>query len=202
VNGFGRIGRAFVRAVRTSNLDVVAVNDVVDTETLAHLLACDSTLGAFPVPVTVDGTAMRAGDVKIETSREGDPSRLDWEALGVDIVIESTGRLRTRDAAGVHVERGAREVLISAPGKDVDFTTVDGVNHGEYDPATHHVVSAASCTGSQNLVDGPHKDPRRARAAAVSIIPTSTGAARTAGVVLPELSGRLDGMAVRRRRRV
>src|SRR5690606_21421749 len=144
VNGFGRIGRAFVRPERTSNLDVVAVHDVVDTEALDHLLACDSTLCAPPVPGTVVGTARRAGDAKLDTSRDGDPSRLDWEALGVDIVIESTGRLRTRDAAGVHVERGAREVLVSAPGKDVDFTTVDGVNHGEYDPATHHVVSAAS----------------------------------------------------------
>lgn len=226
VNGFGRIGRTFIRAARTSDLEVVAVNDVVDTRTLAHLLAHDSTLGPYPELVVADGDTIQVGDTKIQTFCEPDPGRLDWEALGIDVVVEATGRMRTKDAAGVHLGRGARKVLVSAPVKSVDFTAVYGINHGEYDPTTHHVVCAASCTtncvvpmatvlhrafglesalmttihaytGDQSLVDGPHNDPRRARAAAVNIIPTSTGAARTTGVVLPELDGRLDGVAIR-----
>lgn len=226
INGFGRVGRAFVRAARQSELDVVAINDVADAHTLAHLLARDSTYGRYPEDVTVNGDSLIVGDAKIAVLGEPDPGRIDWKALGVELVVESTGRLRTRDAAGVHLAQGARKVLMSAPGKGVDFTVVYGVNHTEYRPDRHDVVSAASCTtncvvpmatvlhrafgiesglmttvhaytGDQALVDGPHRDPRRARAAAVNIIPTTTGAARTTGVVVPELDGRLDGVAVR-----
>ncbi|MQA79665.1 MAG: type I glyceraldehyde-3-phosphate dehydrogenase [Streptosporangiales bacterium] len=226
VNGFGRVGRSFLRAARGRGLEVVAVNDITDGATLAHLLASDSTLGAYPDRVVADEGALLVGDAKITLLNESDPNLLDWESLGVDIVIEATGRMRTADTASTHIARGARKVLVSAPGKNLDFTAVYGINHTEYDPERHHLVSAASCTtncvvpmvtvlhraygleaglmttvhaytSDQSLLDGPHKDPRRARAAAVNIIPTSTGAARTAGVVLPELAGRLDGVAVR-----
>ena len=227
INGFGRIGRAFVRrALESHDLEVVAVNDLTDARTLAHLLEFDSTYGRLghavghgPDSLTVDGRT-----IAVLSSR--DPADLDWGALGVSVVIESTGLFRAREDAATHLKGGARKVLISAPGKGADLTVVVGVNDGDYDPQIHDVISAASCTtncvvpmakvlrdsfglqaglmttihaytGDQMLLDGPHKDLRRARSAAVSIIPTSTGAARTAGLVIPDLAGRLDGVAVR-----
>src|SRR5512142_3313641 len=227
INGFGRIGRTFTRlALERTDLEVVAVNDITDAATLAHLLAFDSTYGRLgravehtPDSITVDG-------ISLAVLAERDPGAIDWGQLGADIVIESTGKFRTRDGAALHLKGGARKVLISAPGKGADLTVVVGVNDGEYDPQRHDVVSAASCTtncvvpmakvlhdefglvkgfmttihaytGDQMLLDGPHKDLRRARSAAVNIVPTSTGAARTAGLVVPELAGRLDGVAVR-----
>ena len=227
INGFGRVGRAFVRcALERDDLEVVAVNDLTDARTLAHLLEFDSTYGRLghavghgPDSLTVDGRA-----IAVLSSR--DPAGIDWGELGVSVVIESTGRFRARDDAAAHLKGGARKVLISAPGKGADLTVVVGVNDGDYDPQVHDVISAASCTtncvvpmakvlldsfglqaglmttihaytGDQMLLDGPHTDLRRARSAAVSIIPTSTGAARTAGLVIPELAGRLDGVAVR-----
>jgi glyceraldehyde 3-phosphate dehydrogenase len=227
INGFGRVGRAFVRcALQRDDLEVVAVNDLTDARTLAHLLEFDSTYGRLghavghgPDSLTVDGRT-----IAVLSSR--DPAGIDWGELGVSVVIESTGRFRARDDAAAHLKGGARKVLISAPGKGADLTVVVGVNDGDYDPQVHDVISAASCTtncvvpmakvlqdsfglqaglmttihaytGDQMLLDGPHTDLRRARSAAVSIIPTSTGAARTAGLVIPELAGRLDGVAVR-----
>ena len=227
INGFGRVGRAFVRcALERDDLEVAAVNDLTDARTLAHLLEFDSTYGRLghsvghgPDSLTVDGRT-----IAVLSSR--DPAGIDWGELGVSVVIESTGRFRARDDAALHLKGGARKVLISAPGKGADFTVVVGVNDGDYDPQVHDVISAASCTtncvvpmakvlldsfglqaglmttihaytGDQMLLDGPHTDLRRARSAAVSIIPTSTGAARTAGLVIPELAGRLDGVAVR-----
>src|SRR3984957_8827131 len=227
INGFGRVGRAFVRcALESDGLEVVAVNDLTDARTLAHLLEFDSTYGRLghavgygPDSITVDGQT-----IAVLCSR--DPAAIDWAALGVSVVIESTGRFRARDDAAAHLKGGARKVLISAPGKNADLTVVVGVNHGDYDPDQHDVISAASCTtncvapmakvlnesfglvrgfmttvhaytGDQNLIDAPHKDPRRARSAAVSMIPTTTGAAKTTGQVIPELAGRLDGVAIR-----
>ena len=226
INGFGRVGRAFVRrALEQDDLEVVAVNDLTDARTLAHLLEFDSTYGRLghavghgPDSLTVDGRT-----IAVLSSR--DPAGIDWGELGVSVVIESTGRFRARDDAAAHLKGGARKVLISAPGKGADLTVVVGVNDGDYDPQVHDVISAASCTtncvvpmakvlldsfglqaglmttihaytGDQMLLDGPHTDLRRARSAAVSIIPTSTGAARTAGLVIPDLAG-LDGVAVR-----
>jgi len=227
INGFGRVGRAFVRrAVERGDLEVVAVNDLTDARTLAHLLEFDSTYGRFghavqhgPDWLTVDGKT-----IKVLSCR--DPAAIDWAGLGVSIVIEATGKFRAREDAAVHLKGGARKVLISAPGKDADLTVVMGVNDSAYDPGLHDVISAASCTsncvvpmvkvldeafgvrrgfmttihaytGDQMLLDGPHKDLRRARSATANIVPTSTGAARTAGVVIPALAGKLDGIAVR-----
>jgi glyceraldehyde 3-phosphate dehydrogenase len=227
INGFGRVGRAFVRrALERDDLEVVAVNDLTDARTLAHLLEFDSTYGRLghsvghgPDSLTVDGRT-----IAVLSSR--DPADIDWGKLGVSVVIESTGKFGAREDAAAHLKGGARKVLISAPGKGADLTVVVGVNDGDYDPQVHDVISAASCTtncvvpmakvlldsfglqaglmttihaytGDQMLLDGPHKDLRRARSAAVSIIPTSTGAARTAGLVIPDLAGRLDGVAVR-----
>jgi len=227
INGFGRVGRAFVRrTLESDDLEVVAVNDLTDARTLAHLLEFDSTYGRLghavghgPDSLTVDGRT-----IAVLSSR--DPAGIDWGELGVSVVIESTGKFRAREDAAAHLKGGARKVLISAPGKGADLTVVVGVNDGDYDPQVHDVVSAASCTtncvvpmakvlqdsfglqaglmttihaytGDQMLLDGPHKDLRRARSAAVSIVPTSTGAARTAGLVIPDLAGRLDGVAVR-----
>jgi glyceraldehyde 3-phosphate dehydrogenase len=227
INGFGRIGRAFVRlALQRDDLEVVAVNDVTDARTLAHLLEFDSTYGRLgravqygPDSLTVDGQT-----IAVLSSR--DPAAIDWAAFGASVVIESTGKFRARDDAATHLKGGARKVLISAPGKGADLTVVMGVNDAEYDPQRHDVISAASCTsncvvpmvkvlddafgltegfmttihaytGDQMLLDGPHKDLRRARSAAANIVPTSTGAARTAGVVIPGLQGKLDGIAVR-----
>ena len=227
INGFGRIGRAFARlALDRADLEVVAVNDIADAATLAHLLAFDSTYGRLgravehtPGSITVDGVSMAV-------LAERDPAAIDWGQLGADIVIESTGKFRTRDGAALHLKGGARKVLISAPGKGADATVVLGVNDGDYDPQRHDVISGASCTtncvapmvkvlndsfgvergfmttvhaytGDQMLLDGPHKDLRRARSAAVSIVPTTTGAARATGLVIPAVAGKLDGVAVR-----
>jgi len=227
INGFGRIGRSFTRlALERTDLEVVAVNDITDAATLAHLLAFDSTYGRLgravehtPDSITVDGTS-------IAVLAERDPGAIDWGQLGADIVIESTGKFRTRDGAALHLKGGARKVLISAPGKGVDATIVLGVNEGDYDPQRHDVISNASCTtncvapmvkvlndsfgiergfmttvhaytGDQMLLDGPHKDLRRARSAAASIVPTTTGAARATGLVIPAVAGKLDGVAVR-----
>jgi len=227
INGFGRVGRAFVRrTLDRDDLDVVAVNDLTDAATLAHLLEFDSTYGRLGQPVGYSADSLTVGDRDIAVLSARDPAAIDWAGLGVSLVIESTGKFRAREDAAAHLKGGARKVLISAPGKGADLTVVFGVNDAEYDAARHDVVSAASCTtncvvpmakvlndafglvtglmttvhaytGDQMLLDGPHKDLRRARSAAVSIVPTSTGAARTAGVVIPELAGRLDGVAVR-----
>jgi glyceraldehyde 3-phosphate dehydrogenase len=228
INGFGRIGRNFFRAVTASGADIeiVGVNDLTDNATLAHLLKYDSILGRFPGLVTstedeiaVDGKAFKA-------YAERDPAALPWGDIGADIVIESTGIFTDATKAKVHVAGGAKKVIISAPASNEDVTIVMGVNHGDYDPAAHTVISNASCTTNclgplakvlndtvgierglmttihaytqdQNLQDGPHKDLRRARAAALNIVPTSTGAAKAIGLVLPELKGKLDGFALR-----
>jgi glyceraldehyde 3-phosphate dehydrogenase (phosphorylating) len=227
INGCGRIGRAFVRrALERDDLQVVAVNDLTDTRTLAHLLEFDSTYGRLGHPVEHGPDSITVAGQRMVVLTAHDPAAIDWGELGAEIVIESTGKFRTRDDAAMHLKGGARKVLLSAPGKGADLTVVVGVNDASYDPQRHHVISAASCTtncvvpmakvlhdsfglargfmttihaytGDQMLLDGPHKDLRRARSAAISIVPTSTGAARTAGVVVPELAGRLDGVAVR-----
>jgi glyceraldehyde 3-phosphate dehydrogenase len=227
INGFGRVGRAFVRRVLDrDDLDVVAVNDLTDARTMAHLLEFDSTYGRLGQTVCYGPDSLTVGGRDIAVLSARDPAAVDWAALGVSLVIESTGKFRAREDAAAHLKGGARKVLISAPGQGADLTVVFGVNDAEYDAGRHDVVSAASCTtncvvpmvkvlhdsfglvtglmttihaytGDQMLLDGPHKDLRRARSAAVSIVPTSTGAARTAGVVIPELAGRLDGVAVR-----
>jgi glyceraldehyde 3-phosphate dehydrogenase len=231
INGFGRIGRNYLRVLlgqdlSNSGLQVVAINDLFDAGTLAHLLEYDSTFGPLGVEVGHDDNALSVGWHSIPTFSERMPDVLPWADLDVDLVIESTGRLRTRDEAALHLKAGARRVLISAPGKGVDATLVPGVNAKDFDPVRHQIVSAASCTtncvaplamvvhdafgiergylttvhaytNDQNVLDGPHKDPRRARAAAVNIIPTSTGAAKAVGLVLPQLAGRLDGVALR-----
>ena len=227
INGFGRVGRAFVRrALESDDLEVVAVNDLTDARTLAHLLEFDSTYGRLGHAVTHGPDSLTVDGRTIAVLSSRDPAGIDWGELGVSVVIESTGKFRAREDAAAHLKGGARKVLISAPGKGADLTVVVGVNDGDYDPQVHDVISAASCTtncvvpmakvlldsfglqaglmttihaytGDQMLLDGPHKDLRRARSAAVSIVPTSTGAARTAGLVIPELAGRLDGVAVR-----
>jgi len=228
INGFGRIGRNVLRAAKAagSDLDFVAVNDLTDAETLAHLLRYDSVHGRYDgtVEVTDEGLAVDGDDIAVFSER--DPAALPWEELGVDIVIESTGIFRDRAGAARHLEAGARKVIISAPAKNEDVTVVLGVNHDDYDPDAHDVISNASCTtnclapvvkvlsdsfgfgqglmttihsytNDQATLDAPHKDLRRARAAAVSMIPTTTGAAKATGLVLPEVDGRIDGMAVR-----
>ncbi|MEV7629764.1 type I glyceraldehyde-3-phosphate dehydrogenase [Actinoplanes sp. NPDC089786] len=231
INGFGRIGRNYLRLLSdrkmaNSGLEVVAINDLYDAATLAHLLEYDSTFGRLDSEVGTDDDRLIVGWHSIPTFAERSPDALPWGGLGVDLVIESTGKLRTRDDAALHLKAGAGRVLISAPGKGVDATLVPGVNADSYDPERHQIVSAASCTtncvaplvkvlheafgiehgylttvhaytNDQNILDGPHKDPRRARAAAINIIPTSTGAAKAVGLVLPELAGRLDGVALR-----
>jgi len=230
INGFGRIGRAFTRlALERADLEVVAVNDITDARTLAHLLAFDSTYGRLGRPVDYTSDSLTVGGnpaTRVAVLSERDPAAIDWGQLGADVVIESTGKFRTRDTAALHLKGGARKVLISAPGKGVDLTVVIGVNEGAYDPERHDVISNASCTtncvapmakvlhdafgvehgfmttvhaytGDQMLLDGPHKDLRRARSAAVSIVPTTTGAARATGEVIPALAGKLDGVALR-----
>jgi len=227
INGFGRIGRAVVRrSLDRSDLEVVAVNDITDARTLAHLLEFDSTYGRLPARVEHSDDAIIVDGQRIAALSVRDPSAIPWGDLGADVVIESTGKFRGRDDAAMHLKGGARKVLISAPGKGADLTVVIGVNDSDYDPELHDVISCASCTtncvapmakvlndafglsqglmttvhaytGDQMLLDGPHKDLRRARSAAVSIVPTTTGAARTTGLVVPELAGRLDGVAVR-----
>ncbi len=229
INGFGRIGRNVLRALAGDadpGLDLVAVNDLMDTATLAHLLKYDSVHGIYPGSVEVADGELAVDGGRIRVFAERDPGDLPWAELGVDVVVESTGLFRDRAAAGRHIAAGARKVIVSAPGKDVDATLVLGVNHDAYDPDRHHVVSNASCTtnclapvvkvlsdrfgfrrglvttihsytNGQALLDRPHGDLRRARAAAVSMIPTTTGAARATGLVVPEVRGRIDGMAVR-----
>ena len=230
INGFGRIGRNFWRAVNAGDGDrgfeIVAANDLGDIATMAHLLKYDTVLGTLPVDVSVSGDVIRAGDKTIKILAERDPAKLPWRDLGVDIVIESTGRFTTGPAARAHLEAGAKKVLISAPAKDEDITIVMGVNDDAYDPAAHDILSNASCTtncvaplakvlldnfgivrglmttihaytNDQVILDFPHKDLRRARAAAQNIIPTTTGAAKATALVLPELKGKLDGLAMR-----
>ena len=229
INGFGRIGRNFFRAVTASGADVelVAANDLGDVATMAHLLKYDSILGRFPQPVSVTDGGIRVGDRTITILAERDPANLRWADLGVDVVIESTGFFTKAADARKHVDAGgAKKVIISAPATDEDVTLVMGVNDGDYDPARHTIISNASCTTNclgplakvlddafgierglmttihadtqdQNLQDAPHKDLRRARAAALNIVPTSTGAAKAIGLVLPGLKGKLDGFALR-----
>lgn len=228
INGFGRIGRCTLRAIIQRKLDVeiVAINDLTDTKTLAHLLKYDSVHGPakFDVEAAEDGIIVNGKKVKITAEKE--PEKLPWKELGVDVVLESTGRFTKRSAAEKHLIAGAKKVIISAPGEEVDITLVLGVNDDQYDKTKHHVMSNASCTtnclapvakvlndtfgllkgvmttvhsytNDQNVLDFPHKDLRRARACAVSMIPTSTGAAKAVGLVLPELKGKLTGYAVR-----
>ena len=228
INGFGRIGRNFFRAVLASGADIeiVGINDLTDNKTLAHLLKYDSVLGRLPADVTHTDDDITVGGKSVKTYAERDPAALPWGDLGADIVIESTGFFTDATKAKVHVDGGAKKVIISAPATNEDLTVVMGVNHEQYDPATHTVISNASCTtnclapmakaihdaftiehglmttvhaytGDQNLQDGPHKDLRRARAAAINIVPTSTGAAKAIGLVMPELKGKLDGYALR-----
>ncbi len=227
INGFGRIGRAFTRlAEERGDLEVVGVNDITDARTMAHLLEFDSTYGRLGQKVDFDEHALIVGGRRIAVLSQRDPAAIDWGALGADVVVESTGKFRSREAAAAHLKGGARKVLISAPGKGVDLTVVLGVNEGDYDPLRHDVISNASCTtncvapmvkvlhdafgvergfmttvhaytGDQMLLDGPHKDLRRARSAALSIVPTTTGAARATGEVIPAVAGKLDGVAVR-----
>ncbi len=229
INGFGRIGRNVVRAAKQQgmkDIDFVAVNDITDTATLAHLLKYDSVHGRFKGTVEAAGDALLVDGDRMRVLSEKDPAKLPWKELGVDIVLESTGRFTDRDQAAKHLEAGARKVVISAPAKGDDITIVYGVNHTKYDPAKHHVISNASCTtnclvpvvhvvrnefgfvngfmttvhsytNDQQILDLPHKDLRRARAAAVSIIPTSTGAAKATSLVIPELKGKLDGVSLR-----
>ena len=228
INGFGRIGRNVFRAAQAAQADVdwVAVNDLTDNETLAHLLRYDSILGPYPGTIELTDDGLVVDGKQIIVKEERDPANLGWGDLGVDVVLESTGFFTKRDAAAKHLDAGAKKVVISAPGSEEDLTVVLGVNFDQYDADKHDVISNASCTtnclapfakvvheavgiehglmttihaytADQNLQDNIHKDPRRARAAALNIVPTSTGAAKAIGLVLPELDGRLNGFAVR-----
>ena len=228
INGFGRIGRNVLRAAkaRGAKFEIVAVNDLTDTNTLAHLLKYDSVHGRYDGTVEATAEGIKVDGTTIKVLAEKDPAKLPWKDLGVDIVLESTGRFTDRDKAAAHLTAGARKVVISAPAKGEDITIVYGVNHDKYDPATHHVISNASCTtnclvpvvkviltkfgfvrgfmttvhaytNDQVILDFPHKDLRRARAAAMSIIPTTTGAAKATSLVLPEVKGKIDGISLR-----
>jgi glyceraldehyde 3-phosphate dehydrogenase len=226
INGFGRIGRLVFRAARGQDLEIVGINDLTDAKTLAHLLKYDSIHGRYPGEVTAADGAIVVDGVKIPVSAERDPAKLPWAKLGAKLVIESTGIFTDRAGAGKHLEAGAERVIISAPAKDPDVTIVLGVNGNEYDPKKHKIISNASCTtnclapiakvlddefgiqsgwmttihaytNDQVMLDFPHKDLRRARAGALSMIPTSTGAASAIGLVLPRLKGKLDGYAMR-----
>jgi glyceraldehyde 3-phosphate dehydrogenase len=228
VNGFGRIGRNFWRALNAAggDVEVVAVNDLTDNATLAHLLKYDSILGRLPEDVKAAADEITVGGKSIKVFEERDPAKLPWGDLGVDIVIESTGLFTDANKAKAHVDNGAKKVIISAPAKNEDVTIVMGVNDDAYDPSAHTIISNASCTTNclgpmakvlhdafgierglmttihaytqdQNLQDGPHKDLRRARAAAINVVPTSTGAAKAIGLVMPQLKGKLDGYALR-----
>ncbi|HHW82196.1 MAG TPA: type I glyceraldehyde-3-phosphate dehydrogenase [Actinomycetales bacterium] len=228
INGFGRIGRNFTRAVLEmgADIDIVAVNDLTDNKTLAHLLKYDSILGVLKDDVTYTDDEIKVGDKAFKSFEERDPANLPWGDLGVDIVIESTGRFTDATAAKAHIDAGAKKVIISAPAKNEDATFVIGVNEGDYDAEKHNIISNASCTtnclapvakvlndefgivrglmttvhaytADQNLQDGPHKDLRRARAAALNIVPTKTGAAAAVSLVIPELKGKFDGYALR-----
>ena len=229
INGFGRIGRNVLRAAtmaKETSLEFVAVNDITDTKTLAHLLTYDSVHGRFPGSVAAKGDALVVNGREIKVSAIKEPEKLPWKDLGVELVLESTGRFTDRAAAAKHLTAGAKKVVISAPAKGEDITIVMGVNHAKYDAAKHHVISNASCTtnclvpvvkvvmdnwgfkhgfmttvhsytNDQQILDLPHKDLRRARAAALSIIPTTTGAAKATGLVLPEVKGKIDGVSLR-----
>lgn len=228
INGFGRIGRMVLRAILQTGkkLEVVAVNDLTDPKTLAHLFKYDSVHRRFPGTVTAEGEGICVNGKTIRVLSVKDPGQLPWKDLGVDIVLESTGLFTQREKAALHLEAGAKKVVVSAPAKGDDLTVVLGVNHGAYDPARHHVISNASCTtnclvpvvkvlmdnfgfergfmttvhsytNDQRILDLPHQDLRRARAAAMSIIPTTTGAAKATALVIPELKGKIDGIALR-----
>ncbi len=228
INGFGRIGRNFFRAVLASGADIeiVAANDLMDNASIAHLLKYDSVLGVLSEDVSATEDSITVGNHTVKVFAERDPAAIKWGEAGADIVIESTGIFTDATKARAHIDGGAKKVIISAPAKNEDATFVMGVNHEDYDPASHHVISNASCTtnclapmakplhdelgivkglmttvhaytSDQNLLDGPHRDMRRARAAALSIIPTSTGAAKAIGLVMPDLKGKLDGYALR-----
>jgi glyceraldehyde 3-phosphate dehydrogenase len=227
INGFGRIGRNILRAALAHHdVDIVAVNDITDTKTLAHLLKYDSVLGNLTVPVSASGDTIKVGSDQFKVFAQKDPALLPWKEVGVDIVFESTGKFTKRDDAAKHLAAGARKVVITAPATNPDVTLVLGVNDADYDAAAHHIVSNASCTtnclaplakvlhdsfgirkawmttvhaytNDQNLLDLPHKDIRRARAAALSIIPTTTGAAKAVGEVMPALKGKIDGISMR-----
>ena len=229
INGFGRIGRLVLRAAKQSgrnDLDFVAVNDLTDNATLAHLLKYDSVHGTYPGSVVASEAGLVVDGDEIAVLSEKDPADLPWKEMEVDVVVESTGRFRDRDGAGKHLQAGAKKVVISAPAKKEDVTIVLGVNEDRYDPANHDIISNASCTtnclapvvkvllesfglrrglmttihsftNDQVMLDGPHKDLRRARAGAVSMIPTTTGAARATALVIPEVEGKMDGMAIR-----
>ena len=229
INGFGRIGRNVVRAakaMKVTELEFVAVNDLTDTKTLAHLLKYDSVHGRFPGTVEAAADGLHVNGKIIKVLSEKDPAALPWKALGIDVVLESTGRFTDREQAAKHLDAGAKRVIISAPAKKEDITIVYGVNHQAFDPAKHFVISNASCTtnclvpvvkvirdafgfvqgymttvhsytNDQQILDLPHKDLRRARAAALSIIPTTTGAAKATALVIPEVKGKIDGVALR-----
>ena len=229
INGFGRIGRQVLKAIRSrhsESMEVAAINDLFEAEKNANLLKHDTSYGRFPEQVSVEADQMIIGDWKIANFSERDPRNIPWGEQGVDIVIESTGIFRTGPQARTHLEAGAKKVIITAPAQEEDFTVVLGVNDEQYEPEKHHIISNASCTtnclaplafvlhrrfgiiqgsmctvhaytNDQRILDLPHKDPRRARAAACNIIPTTTGAAKAVGQVLPELEGRLDGYALR-----
>jgi glyceraldehyde 3-phosphate dehydrogenase len=227
INGFGRIGRnVFRAALNNSNVEIVAINDLTDAKMLAHLLKYDTVHGTLAEEVTVDGEYLVVGGKKVKVLAERDPAQLGWGELGVEVVVESTGRFTKRDDAAKHLEAGAKKVIISAPASNEDITIVMGVNQDKYDAASHHVISNASCTtnclapfakvlnekfgikrgmmttvhsytNDQQILDLPHKDYRRARAAAENMIPTTTGAAKAVALVLPELKGKLNGMAMR-----
>lgn len=229
INGFGRIGRNILRAGLQrggDDLEFVAVNDLTDADTLAHLFKYDSVHGRFPGEVAASDGEIRTADSTVRVLSEPEPGELPWDDLDVDVVLEATGRFRNRDQAARHLSAGAQKVIITAPATDPDISIVMGVNHEDYDPGSHDVLSNASCTTncvapparvlleefgfesglintvhsyttSQNLLDGPHDDLRRARAAAVSVVPTSTGAAKATAEVIPELEGKFDGMAMR-----
>ena len=228
INGFGRIGRNILRAAKKykADFDFVAVNDITDNTTLAHLLKYDSVHGKYPGTVEASGEGLLVDGDTLRVTAEKDPGALPWKDLGVDIVFESTGRFTDRDAAAKHLAAGAKKVIITAPAKGEDVTIVMGVNHEKYDPKAHSVISNASCTtnclvpvvkvlrdkfgwkrgmmmtchsytNDQNILDLPHKDLRRARAAAMSMIPTTTGAAKATSLVIPELKGKIDGLSIR-----
>ena len=227
INGFGRIGRNVLRIASQSNsFDVIAINDLTDSPTLAHLFKYDSVHGTFAGKVETDGENLIVNNKSIKILSQRDPAQLPWQELGIDIVIESTGLFSARDLAAQHLTAGAKKVVISAPGKDADITICMGINEAEYNPSAHHIISNASCTtnclapvakvllenfgivrgmmttvhaytNDQKILDLPHKDLRRARAAGLSMIPTTTGAAKATALVLPQLKGKLEGMAIR-----
>ena len=226
INGFGRIGRLVFRGAMASSIEVVGINDITDATTLAHLLKYDSVHGKYKGEIGVDGNTIIADGKRVPITAERDPADLPWKDLGADIVVESTGLFRDKESAGKHISAGAKKVLISAPAKEPDGTFVMGVNDNLYDKSKHDIISIGSCTtnclspvakvlldsfgiekgfmttthaytNGQRILDTPHKDLRRARAAAVSMIPTTTGAAKAVALVIPELKGKIDGCAIR-----